>query len=64
MVVVLHGRGLAILSVVIIAYVFSFITVLLRCYARLKIMKFFGWDDALMVIALVGILSPKKKAGL
>lgn len=37
--------------------VLAWISVSLRCYVRLKIVKFFGWDDGLMVLALVSILS-------
>lgn len=29
------------------------VTVILRCYVRLCIVKGFGWDDAMMVIAMV-----------
>lgn len=29
------------------------VTVLLRCYVRLRIVKAFGWDDGAMVIAMV-----------
>jgi hypothetical protein len=31
----------------------SFISVVLRCYVRSRIVKAFGWDDFFMVIALV-----------
>jgi hypothetical protein len=60
MTVELRGRGIAILCVAIVAYIFSTITVVLRCFVRLRIVRFFGWDDALMVLALVrDPLTPK-----
>jgi hypothetical protein len=34
---------------------FSLVTVCLRCFVRLKIVKSFGYDDALMVAAAVSI---------
>lgn len=33
--------------------VLSWIVVLLRCYTRIKLVRFWGWDDTLTVIALV-----------
>lgn len=35
----------------------SLVTVLLRCYVRIRVTKAFGWDDGLMIIALVRRLS-------
>lgn len=29
------------------------VTVILRCYVRLRVVKSFGWDDAAMVLAMV-----------
>lgn len=29
------------------------VTVILRCYVRLRIVRSFGWDDGVMVIAMV-----------
>jgi hypothetical protein len=51
--VVIEGRGLAILCVTIICFFLCVVTVGLRCYVRVKILKFFGWDDILMILATV-----------
>jgi hypothetical protein len=37
--------------------ILAWISVSLRCYVRLKLVKSFGWDDGLMVVALVSTLS-------
>jgi hypothetical protein len=37
--------------------VLAWIAVSLRCFVRLHIIKRFGWDDGLMVAALVSTLS-------
>lgn len=34
----------------------SLTTVLLRCFVRLHLVRAFGWDDTLMVIAAVGFV--------
>lgn len=34
----------------------SSISVALRCYVRLRIVKAFGWDDFVMILALVFFL--------
>lgn len=31
----------------------SLATVLLRCFVRLRVIRAFGWDDSLMVVAMV-----------
>ncbi|KAJ5965735.1 hypothetical protein N7481_012449 [Penicillium waksmanii] len=49
----LEGRSLSIFIVTTIFLGFSFIAVCLRCFVRLKIVKAFGWDDALMVFAML-----------
>lgn len=49
----LEGRSLSIFIVTTIFLGFSFIAVCLRCFVRLKIVNAFGWDDALMVFAMV-----------
>jgi hypothetical protein len=44
------------LEVKVVAAVFlaiASVTVILRCYVRLFLVKAFGWDDGAMVIALV-----------
>ena len=54
--VALEGLGIALVCVAVVTYVVSIITVIIRCWVRLKLTKFFGWDDVLMIIALVGLL--------
>ncbi|KAJ5818096.1 hypothetical protein N7474_003687 [Penicillium riverlandense] len=49
----LEGRSTAIFIVTTIFLGISFITVCLRCFVRLRIVKAFGWDDALMVFAMM-----------
>lgn len=49
----LEGRGTAIFIITTIFLGISFITVCLRCFVRLHIVKAFGWDDALMVFAML-----------
>jgi hypothetical protein len=49
----LEGRSKAIFIVTTIFLGISFIAVCLRCFVRLKLVKAFGWDDALMVFAMV-----------
>ena len=34
----------------------SSIAVILRCYVRLRIVKAFGWDDGVMIVAMVSFL--------
>lgn len=44
------------LSVKVVAAVFlpvASVAVILRCYVRLRIVRAFGWDDGMMVFALV-----------
>ncbi|KAJ5886946.1 uncharacterized protein N7473_009620 [Penicillium subrubescens] len=48
----LEGRSKAIFIVTTIFLGISFIAVCLRCFVRLKLVKAFGWDDALMVFAM------------
>ncbi|KAJ5119147.1 hypothetical protein N7448_010854 [Penicillium atrosanguineum] len=49
----LEGRSQTIFIVTTIFLGISFIAVCLRCFVRLRIVKAFGWDDALMVFAMV-----------
>lgn len=49
----LEGRSKSIFIVTTIFLGVSFIAVCLRCFVRLKLVKAFGWDDALMVFAMV-----------
>ncbi|RAK75199.1 uncharacterized protein BO72DRAFT_514420 [Aspergillus fijiensis CBS 313.89] len=48
-----EGRSKEILIVAVVCMSVSFITVCLRSYVRLRLIKAFGWDDGLMVIATV-----------
>jgi hypothetical protein len=36
----------------------SSVAVILRCYVRLRIVKAFGWDDIVMIFAMVYLSSP------
>ena len=47
------GRSEQIFVVTIIFLGISFISVCLRCFVRLKLVKAFGWDDIFMVFAMV-----------
>jgi hypothetical protein len=49
----LEGRSQTIFIVTTIFLGISFIAVCLRCFVRLKLVKAFGWDDTLMVCAMV-----------
>ncbi|KAI9371036.1 hypothetical protein BJX61DRAFT_49160 [Aspergillus egyptiacus] len=48
----LEGRSLSIFVVTLVFLVISFIAVALRCFVRIKLVRAFGWDDALMVFAM------------
>jgi hypothetical protein len=50
-------RSLSVKAVAGTFGVLACVSVSLRCYVRLKIVKSFGWDDGFMVVALVSILS-------
>lgn len=47
------GRSEAITIVTSVFFGVSLITVLLRCFVRLRVVRAFGWDDGLMVFAMV-----------
>ncbi|KAF7712419.1 Uncharacterized protein PECH_002151 [Penicillium ucsense] len=47
------GRSKAIVIVTTVFLGLSFIAVCLRCFVRLKLVKAFGWDDCLMVFAML-----------
>ncbi|KAJ5812009.1 hypothetical protein N7474_008310 [Penicillium riverlandense] len=49
----LGGRSTAIFVVTTIFLGISFISVSLRCFVRLWIVRAFGWDDAMMVFAMM-----------
>lgn len=48
-----EARSNAILIITSVLLGVSLVTVCLRCYVRLKIVKVFGWDDLLMAVAMV-----------
>lgn len=48
------GRSEVITIVTAVFFAISLTTVLLRCFVRLRVVRAFGWDDTLMVIAMVG----------
>lgn len=50
----LVGPSLAILVVSLVMMALSIVSVLLRLLVRIHIVRAFGWDDGLMVAALVG----------
>lgn len=54
----LEGRSLSIFVVTIVFLALSFISVCLRCFVRLRLVRAFGWDDALMVFAMVCCCDP------
>lgn len=47
------GRSESIFIVTVVFLGISFIAVCLRCFVRLRLVRAFGWDDALMVFAMV-----------
>lgn len=49
----LEGRSVSIFVVTTVFLGISFITVCLRCFVRLRLVKAFGWDDGFMVCAMV-----------
>lgn len=46
-------RSLVVKVVAAVFLAIASVTVILRCYVRLFLVKAFGWDDGAMVIALV-----------
>ena len=50
-----NGGSNAIIIITAVFLGFSLVTVSLRCFVRLKIVKSFGSDDALMVAAAASI---------
>lgn len=49
----LEGRSQAIFVVTTVFLGLSFVAVCLRCFVRLRLVRAFGWDDGLMVSAMV-----------
>jgi hypothetical protein len=48
------GRSQAILVVTVVFLAISLVSVGLRCFVRTRVVRAFGWDDTLMLIAMVG----------
>lgn len=48
-----NSRNKAILIVTSVFFALSFISVILRCFVRTRIVRAWGWDDAIMVVAMV-----------
>ncbi|PWY76111.1 hypothetical protein BO94DRAFT_568526 [Aspergillus sclerotioniger CBS 115572] len=46
-------RTLAVRAVAAVFFSLASVTIILRCYVRLAIVKAFGWDDAIMLLAMV-----------
>lgn len=57
----LVGHSLAIFIVSIVMLIISILTVSMRTFVRLRIVRAFGWDDSLMLAALVCSLSKSHK---
>jgi len=55
----LEGRGLAIFVISAIFMFITIVTVSLRCFVRSFIVRAFGWDDILMLVALVNKAIPQ-----
>jgi cation-transporting ATPase 13A1 len=49
------GRSISISVVTLVFFVLSFIAVALRCFVRLRLVRAFGRDDSLMLLAMVSI---------
>lgn len=56
----LVGPSLAIFIVSIVMMILSILTVSMRTFVRLHIVRAFGWDDSLMLLALVCSISNSK----
>ncbi|KAL3457264.1 hypothetical protein BJX64DRAFT_280766 [Aspergillus heterothallicus] len=49
----LTGRSEALVIVIAVMLSLSLATVCMRCFVRLRIVRIFGWDDGLMVLAMI-----------
>jgi hypothetical protein len=54
-----EGRSEVIIIVTAFCVGLPLITVCLRCYVRIWIVRAFGWDDRLMVVAMVSFPSDR-----
>lgn len=48
-------RSEAVKAVAAVFMTFACLAVLLRCYVRIRLVRAFGWDDIIMVAAMVGL---------
>ena len=49
-----QNRGYQIYVAYIIPFSFALLTTLSRLYVRLRVLNSFGWDDALIALAMAG----------
>lgn len=54
------SRSKAILIVTCVFLAISLVSVILRCFVRSRIVRAFGWDDSVMVLAMVSRPSPSE----
>lgn len=55
---VVAGNGSTLMGITGTLMALSFSVVMMRCWARQVILRTFGWDDAAMLLALVGLSYP------
>ena len=53
-----QNRGPAFLSVALLFFAFALMSVLLRLFARVRILGLTGWDDILISLAMVSVIDP------
>lgn len=49
----LNNKAVSIIAVTAVFLGISLVAVSLRCFVRLRLVKAFGWDDTVMVLAMV-----------
>ena len=52
-----QNRGPSVVALLVVLMVISAITVMLRIYSRLFVRRGLGWDDGMMVVAVVRTFS-------
>jgi hypothetical protein len=57
-----NDKGASIIGVTAGFLALSLVAVCLRCYVRLRIVKAFGWDDGIMVGAMVSLFTTRSYA--
>ena len=53
-----QNRGPAFLIVALLFFAFALMSVLLRLFARVRVLGLTGWDDLLISLAMVSALDP------